>query len=183
MPTVEPGWGAAPGVVVTNAHVVAGEPRGDTFVQTRDRASRFAATAIAFDPKNDIAVLRVPDLRAAPLSYSRGVSVSEPGAVLGYPLSGPFAARATRMGKTSTVLTQDAYGRHLVRRRIASFRGNVQPGNSGGPIVDIAGRVAATVFAKSTSGGPAGGFAIPNDVVREELRKASGPVGTGPCGG
>jgi hypothetical protein len=177
------GWVVAPGVVVTNAHVVAGEQQGDTVVRTRDRSTRYAATAIAFDSRNDIAILRVPDLGAPPLSFSREVKVTEPGAVLGYPLAGPFAARATRIGQTSSVLTQDAYGRRLVRRTITSFRGNVQPGNSGGPIVDVAGRVAATVFAKSTSGGPAGGFAIPNGIVRAELRGASGPVGTGSCAG
>lgn len=177
------GWVASPGIVVTNAHVVAGEQQGDTVVQTRRGGTRYPATAIRFDARNDIAILRVPDLDAAPLSYSRDVKTGEPGAVLGYPLSGPFRARATRIGRTSAVLTQDAYGRRLVRRKITSFRGNVQPGNSGGPIVDVAGRVAATVFAKSTSGGPPGGFAIPNDVVRKELGLASGPVGTGPCAG
>lgn len=177
------GWVASPGVVVTNAHVVAGERQGDTVVQTRGGGRRYAATAIRFDPRNDIAILRVPGLDAAPLSYAREVKVGEPGAALGYPLSGPFRGRATRIGPTSVVLTQDAYGRRLIRRKITSFRGNVQPGNSGGPIVDVAGRVAATVFAKSTSGGPAGGFAIPNDVVRKELSQASGPVSTGPCAG
>ena len=35
-----------------------------------------------------------------------------------------------------TVLTQDAYGRGPVRRQIVPLRGNVRPGNSGGPIVD-----------------------------------------------
>jgi S1-C subfamily serine protease len=175
------GWVASPGVVVTNAHVVAGQDQGDTVVRMRDRGRQYPATAINFDSRNDIAILRVPGLPAGPLNYSREVKISEPGAVLGYPLSGPFAARATRIGPTQTVLTQDAYGRRLVRRKITSFRGNVQPGNSGGPIVDVAGRVAATVFAKSTSGGTEGGFAIPNDIVRKELGGASGPVGTGPC--
>ncbi len=177
------GWVVAPGVVVTNAHVVAGERAGDTVVQRRGGGRRLAARAIRFDSRNDIAILRVPGLDAAPLSYSRAVKVGEPGAALGYPLSGPFKGRATRIGPTSVVLTQDAYGRRLVRRRITSFRGNVQPGNSGGPIVDVAGRVVATVFAKSTSGGPAGGFAIPNEIVRKEVSQASGPVGTGPCVG
>jgi len=176
------GWVAAPGVVVTNAHVVAGQQQGDTVVRTRG-GERYAATAIGFDSRNDVAVLRVADLPARALRYSRAVKVREPGAVLGYPLAGPFRARATRIGPTNVVLTQDAYGRRLVRRKITSFRGNVQPGNSGGPIVDVAGRVAATVFAKSTSGGPSGGFAIPNDVVRKELRRASGPVSTGSCAG
>jgi S1-C subfamily serine protease len=175
------GWVAKPGVVVTNAHVVAGQHQGDTVVRMRDRGVRYAATAIAFDSRNDVAVLRVPGLPARPLGYAREVKVGEPGAALGYPLSGPFRARATRIGSTQVVLTQDAYGRRLVRRKIVSFRGNVQPGNSGGPIVDVAGRVAATVFAKSTSGGPPGGFAIPDDVVRKVLGRASGPVGTGPC--
>jgi S1-C subfamily serine protease len=175
------GWVVAAGVVVTNAHVVAGQDAGDTVVRLRDRGRQYDAVAIAFDSRNDVAVLRVPGLPAGPLNFAREVKVSEPGAALGYPLSGPFRARATRIGATQTVLTQDAYGRRLVRRKIVSFRGNVQPGNSGGPIVDVAGRVAATVFAKSTSGGTQGGFAVPNDIVRKTVRGASGPVGTGPC--
>jgi S1-C subfamily serine protease len=175
------GWVAAPGIVVTNAHVVAGEQQGDTVVQPRGGGVRYSATAIAFDSRNDVAVLRVSALPAAPLQFARTVTAGEPGAVEGYPLSGPFDIRPARVGSTQTVLTQDAYGRRLVRRTITSFRGNVQPGNSGGPIVDAAGRVSATVFAKSTSPGPAGGFAIPNDIVRATLRSASGPVGTGPC--
>jgi len=175
------GWVVSPGVVVTNAHVVAGQDPGDTVVRNRDRGQQYPATAIAFDSRNDVAVLRVRGLSDAPLSYSRDVVPTEPGAVLGYPLSGPFRARATRIGRTQAVLTQDAYGQRLVRRRITSFRGNVQPGNSGGPIVDVAGRVAATVFAKSTSGGPAGGFAIPNEIVRKVVAGADKPVGTGPC--
>ncbi|HUR86028.1 MAG TPA: MarP family serine protease [Solirubrobacteraceae bacterium] len=175
------GWVVSAGIVVTNAHVVAGQDAGDTVVRRRDRGERFSATAIAFDPRNDVAVLRVPSLPAPPLSFAREVKVSEPGAVLGYPLSGPFDIRAARIGRTRTALTQDAYGRRLVRRKITAFRGNVQPGNSGGPIVDVAGRVSATVFAKSTGSGPEGGFAIPNDVVRHVLDRASEPVGTGSC--
>ena len=175
------GWVAAPGVVVTNAHVVAGEQQGDTVVQPRGGGVRYGATAIAFDSRNDVAVLRVPALQAPPLDFAREIRVGEPGAVEGYPLSGPFDIEPARIGTTRTVVTQDAYARRLVRRTITSFRGNVQPGNSGGPIVDAAGRVSATVFAKSTGGGPEGGFAIPNDVVRTTLSGASGPVGTGPC--
>ena len=174
------GWVAAPGIVVTNAHVVAGQEPGDTVVRRRDRGERFGATAIAFDSRNDIAVLRVSGLPAPALDFAREVKVTEPGAVLGYPLSGPFDIRAARIGATRSTLTQDAYGRRLVRRKIVAFRANVQPGNSGGPIVDVAGRVSATVFAKATSG-TEGGFAVPNDVVRDVLRGASGPVGTGPC--
>ncbi len=67
-----------------------------------------------------------------------------------------------------------------MRRRITAFRGTVQPGNSGGPIVDAAGRVSATVFAEAV-GDTNGGYAVANAVVRRVLASASGPVDTGPC--
>src|SRR4051794_41600534 len=54
------GWIARPGIVVTNAHVVAGQD--DTSVQLGGKGDRHDATAIAFDPTNDIAVLRVDGL-------------------------------------------------------------------------------------------------------------------------
>jgi S1-C subfamily serine protease len=173
------GWVASPGVVVTNAHVVAGQE--DTTVQLRGGGRRLDATAIAFNVKNDVAVLRVEGLGAAALDFARQVKVSEPGAIEGYPLSGPFAIRAARIGQTRVVISQDAYGRGPVRRSITAFRGKVQPGNSGGPIVDVAGRVSGTVFAEAVGGSTQGGYAVPNDVVRRVLASASGPVDTGPC--
>ena len=87
------GWVAAQGVVVTNAHVVAGQD--DTTVQTRS-GNRLDATAIAFDVKNDIAVLRVPGLELPALEFAREVKVSEGGAVEGYPLAA--RSRSTRRG-------------------------------------------------------------------------------------
>jgi S1-C subfamily serine protease len=175
------GWVAGLGIVVTNAHVVAGQD--DTVVQRRGGGGRLSATAIAFDSRNDVAVLRVAGLGAPALQFSREVNVSEPGAVEGYPLSGPFAIRPARVGRTRVVLSQNAYGRGPVRRRITAFRGLVQPGNSGGPIVDVAGRVSGTVFAQSIGGGPRGGYAVPNSVVRTTLSHARGPVRTGHCVG
>ena len=172
------GWVAAQGVVVTNAHVVAGQD--DTSVQTRS-GNRLDATAIAFDVKNDIAVLRVPGLELPALEFAREVKVSEAGAVAGFPRSGPFQIDAARIGQTRVVISQDAYGRGPVRRRITAFRGRVQPGNSGGPVVDLAGRVSGTVFAESVGGGTRGGYAVPNVTVGRVLASAGDRVGTGPC--
>jgi len=172
------GWVAGPGVVVTNAHVIAGQD--ESFVVRRGSDERLRATAIAFDPRNDIAVLRVESLGAPALGFAREVKLSEPGAALGYPLSGPFTISPVRVGRTRTALAQDAYGRRLVRRKILAFSGDVQPGNSGGPLVDVAGRVSGTVFSKLVAG-PQGGYAVPNDIVRDTLSRASGRVGTGPC--
>lgn len=173
------GWVAADGVVVTNAHVVAGED--GIGVQRRSGGDQLEATPIAFDPRNDVAVLRVPGLDAAALAFSRDVKVTEPGAVEGYPLSGPFRIRPARVGQTRNVLSQDAYGRGPVRRKITAFRGKVQPGNSGGPLVDVAGRVSGTVFAQAIGGRTQGGYAVPNDIVSRVLQSAGGRVRTGSC--
>jgi S1-C subfamily serine protease len=172
------GWIARPGVVVTNAHVVAGEQ--DTHVLVRGHGPGLSARAIAFDPSNDVAVLRVNALNARPLSMVSDPQPGTPGAILGFPLDGPFDVRAGRLGITRTVISQDAYGRGPVRREIAALRGVVRPGNSGGPVVDGRGQVLTMVFAATTSG-PRGGYGVPNDVVRRELSRAGGPVSTGPC--
>jgi S1-C subfamily serine protease len=172
------GWVAGPGIVVTNAHVVAGS--SDTSIEPNGSDERLSATAIAFDSYNDVAVLRVPSLGRPALSFAREVKVTEPGAVLGFPLNGPFKILPARVGRTATVLANDAYGRRLVRRKVTAFRADVQPGNSGGPIIDVAGHVSGTVFSKVLVG-PEGGYAVPNDIVRAALRRADGPVGTGPC--
>jgi len=172
------GWIAGPGIVVTNAHVIAGS--NNTSIEPNGSGARLDATAIAFDPRNDVAVLRVPALDRPALPFAREVKPTEAGAVLGFPLNGPFKLLPARIGGTATVLANDAYGRRLVRRRVTSFRADVQPGNSGGPIVDLAGRVSGTVFSKVVLG-PDGGYAVPNDIVRDTLAAAGGAVDTGPC--
>lgn len=172
------GWVARPGLVVTNAHVVAGEE--DTTVTTQDGAS-FAATPVHYDPRNDLALLRVgTDL--PPLAIAPDPRRGQAGAVLGYPENGPFALAPARLGDTSSLLSDDSYGHGPIRRTIASLRGSVRSGNSGGPLVDSRGRVLGTVFAAITSG-PPGGFAVPDSVVRSALTEASAPVSTGPCTG
>jgi len=172
------GWVAAPNLVVTNAHVVAGQD--DTTVTTGEGAE-LDASAVHYDPGNDLAVLRIdaplPALAIAPEPRS-----GRSGAVLGYPENGPYALTPARLGDTRTVLSEDSYGRGPFERSIAFLRGSVRSGNSGGPLVDPRGQVLATVFAATTSG-PSGGFAIPNDVVEEALGQSSTPVDTGPCTG
>jgi S1-C subfamily serine protease len=172
------GWVAQPGVVVTNAHVVAGED--DTTVTTVDGAS-LDAVPIHYDPDNDLALLRI-DASIPVLPIASEPRRGAAGAVLGYPENGPYAVTAARLGDTSTVLSENSYGEGPIHRSIASLRGSVRSGNSGGPLVDADGRAMATVFAATTSG-PPGGFAIPNDVVSSALSQTTAPVDTGPCTG
>jgi S1-C subfamily serine protease len=175
------GWVAGEGVVVTNAHVVAGQD--DTVVQVGGDGPQLPARALAFDPRNDVAVLRVSGLTQPPLSFAPEVSPGTPGAVLGYPLNGPFDVRAARVGATQTVVSQDAYGRGPVQRSMTALRGLVRSGNSGGPVVDDAGRVLTTVFAATRGRRPRGGYGVPNAVVRRALSEARAFVDTGPCAG
>jgi S1-C subfamily serine protease len=172
------GWVAAPGVVVTNAHVVAGET--DTTVTPPDTGSALDATAVHYDPRNDLAVLRVSGLDEASLAFAPEVRSGTPGAVIGYPENGPLAITPARAGATGPVITQDSYGRGPVTRELTALRGEVHSGNSGGPLVDGSGRVMGTVFAATTEGRP-GGYAVPNSVVSSALGDTTGPVSTGPC--
>jgi S1-C subfamily serine protease len=172
------GWVARDGVVVTNAHVVAGQD--DTKVLLRGREPELDATAIAFDSRNDLAVLRVDGLDARPLPLAADPRSGTSAAILGFPGNGPYDVRAGRLGETRTTVTQDAYGRGPVQRRLTALRGVVRSGNSGGPMIDGQGRVVTTIFAATTSG-PRGGYGVPNAIVRRVLAGARETVSTGPC--
>ena len=172
------GWVAGSDLVVTNAHVVAGET--DTTVSPAGSDSSVDATPVHYDPTNDLALLRVDGLGDAPLPFASDVTSGTPGAVIGYPENGPLTVTPARVGATGPVVTQDSYGRGPVTRELTALRGEVHSGNSGGPLVDGDGRVMGTVFAATTEGKP-GGYAVPNDVVASALRDSTGAVSTGPC--
>jgi hypothetical protein len=174
------GWIAGDGVVVTNAHVVAGQD--DTVVDIGGDGGELDAEAIWFDVRNDVALLSVPEASgSAALGIVDRPAEGTSGAVLGFPENGPFDVRAARIGATRAALSRDAYGRGPVQRPITTFRGLVRSGNSGGPLVDGDGRVLGTVFASATESRQPEGFAVPNSVVADALGRASGPVDTGPC--
>jgi S1-C subfamily serine protease len=177
------GWIAGPGLVVTNAHVVAGEK--DTTVELDGDEPQLPAQVLVFDPHNDVAVLSVPGLNAPALTLASGPASGTAAAILGYPLDGRFDRQAGRLGQTQVIATDNAYDDPTVRA-VTSLRGLVRPGNSGGPMIDAAGQVVATVFAEitDTPAGAPGGLAIPDSVVTRELaraRTARVVVGTQGC--
>jgi S1-C subfamily serine protease len=174
------GWAAAPNLVVTNAHVVAGmkDPRVD-----RRDGDYHDADVVAFNVHDDIAVLRVAGLGAVPLETASPVE-GQSVAILGYPENGPFTATPGRIGETRVVLAEDAHGRGPVNRKITTLRGQVRHGNSGGPAVDNRGRVRTTVFAARV-GADNQGYGVPTDIVQSTLAEAreAASVSTGPCVG
>ena len=169
------GWTARASLVVTAAHVIAGQD--DTVVELQSGA-RLPAHPVAFDPRNDIAVLQVDGLGLRPLPLAPAKS-GTPVAVLGFPENGPFTATPARIGRTSVVLAEDAYGRGPVTRAITSLGGRVRHGDSGAPAVDSRGAVESTVFAARLR--TVGGFGVPDNVVRAALNSARAPVSTGDC--
>jgi S1-C subfamily serine protease len=170
------GWVAAPGLVVTAAHVVAGERSTSVVPPGTEKA--MPAEVIGFDPKNDVAVLRVRGLSAKPLAFA-DPQEKRPVGIVGYPLNGPLDVEPGRVGRTEQALTDDAYGHGPVSRTITSLAGVVRHGNSGGPAIDSDGRVQMTVFASRV--GTTGGYGIPASVVKKVLDHAFAPVSTGAC--
>lgn len=172
------GWVAGPETVVTNAHVIAGVDSVSVFAPG---GTAFAATPVGYRTRDDVAVLSVPGLPLESLPIVQDPRAGAAGAVLGYPGGGSFRADAARLGTTGTVRSQDSYGRGPIEREMTSFRGKVESGNSGGPVVDRKGRVMTTVFASSLSSDKPEGLGVPNPITERLLARVDEPVDTGPC--
>lgn len=175
------GWIGGDGVVVTNAHVVAGER--DTTVQLMGVGSQLRAETVWFDPRNDLAILYVPGLSAPPLRLVERSRKGTEVAMIGFPQRGPLRITAARLGATSTVITGDIYDNGPIARRVDPFRAQVRHGNSGGPIVDADGNVRSTVFAARSNSDHSSGFGVPAAQVVEALSRVdlAQPVSTGRC--
>ena len=171
------GWFAQPNLIVTAAHVVAGEQ--DTIVRIPGQPVPRVADVVLLDVHNDVAVLRVSGVAVQPLPLvdpQPGAAV----AVLGYPLDGGLTATPGRIGRTATVLTQDALGHGPVARTITAVAGQVEHGDSGGPAVDESGRVQSMIFAARL--GSDSGYGVPPSIIRSDLARAgTSPVDTGAC--
>ena len=180
------GFVVAPGLVVTNAHVVAGIVAPVVI----DSSGRHAAVPALFDPKLDIAVLRVPGLADPPLAVDtmilgRGTT----GVVLGYPNGGPLTPRKAGIAAAFDAVGLDIYGNSQTTREIYQLDAVVEPGNSGGPLVSSGdpgipdGTVIGVVFARSTTNTGVG-YALAMPAVTADVARAQSTgaaVGTGGC--
>ena len=169
------------GLVVTNAHVVAGTTVLE--VQHGDFGS-LGATTVLFDPGRDLAVLRpasgaADTLAVDPEVLDRGAE----GAVLGYPGGGDLLGSAAAVRRTLFAVGRDIYGESVVRRQVYELQTVVRPGNSGGPFVTTDGDVAGVVFAASTTDDDVG-YALTAAEAAPQIDRArdrTGAVSTGPC--
>ncbi|WP_022900225.1 MarP family serine protease [Humibacter albus] len=171
------GWVEANGVVVTNAHVVAGS---STVAVVQDGRS-YTATVVGFDAQRDVAVLRVPDLNAPALARGPSLGAGDPAVVAGYPGGGAYTLGSARVRAELSAVGTDIYQRNTVVRQVYSLRATVRPGNSGGPLFDDSGEVVGMVFARSTTSSDTG-YALTLDEVSPLLTKVgTTPVATGVC--
>ena len=167
--------------VVTNAHVVAGVT--DPLVQPQGVGRQYPATVVAYDPRLDLAVLDVPGLEAEPLPRSGELQRGDAAIVAGFPLDGPYQLATARVRQVLPAQGRDIYDSETVVRDVYSVYAQVQPGNSGGPLLTEDGQVAGVVFAKSLDDEFTGYAITPQglDAVLAEAGESTAAVSTQGC--
>lgn len=176
------GFAFGPTRVLTNAHVVAGVTT--PVVRVRLGGDGLPATVVYFDAQTDVAVLDVPGLDARPLQFAADPAESGDSAVIaGFPEGGPFRAVPARVRTVVTARGDNIYGDAGVDREVYVVRGEVQPGNSGGPLLDLEGRVLGMVFG-SDEQLTAVGYALTADQLQPAVQASAqktAAVDTGTC--
>ena len=163
---------AKDGVVITNAHVV----QQCTAVRVMSGGgTALPATVKAQDRQNDLALLKVQQHWpvAAPFRDGAGIRQGDGIVVVGYPLSGVLASDINLT--TGSVSALAGLGNDT---RLLQITAPVQPGNSGGPLLDMGGHLVGVVSAKLNALAVAGitgdipqniNFAIKSAIVRNFL--------------
>jgi S1-C subfamily serine protease len=164
------GFVFAPDRVVTNAHVVAGVRNGPfVFKRNALNGPGMRARVVVYDFQRDIAVLYVPGLNVRWLPFAGQAQSGEDAVVAGYPRDQGFTAVAARVGGTQEARGPNIYQSAQVTRDIYSIRADVQPGNSGGPLLSTLGSVFGVVFAAAV-GQPDTGYALTASEVMPDIQ-------------
>ena len=173
------------GHVLTSAHVVTRRQSGELtpatrlFVEFNDR-DRVPAELVGFDPYDDVGVLRVDSgshrLSPLPIGNSDRVVIGEPVAAIGSPFGNVDSLAVgvvSATGRSIDSLSPDYAVVDAIQTDAA-----ITYGNSGGPLLDAAGRVIGiNAQIRSDSGESAGvGFAVPINLGMRTMRQL---IGTG----
>jgi S1-C subfamily serine protease len=175
------GFVVAPNRVMSNAHVVAGS---DSVTVEAD-GQTYDAGVVSYDPQEDISILDVPNLPAAPLTFDdTPAATGTDGIVMGYPGGGDFAATPARVRETIELKGPDIYRTTTVSREVYTIRGTVRQGNSGGPMIDRNGKVLGVVFGAAVDDADTGFVLTASEVSRQMATVGSTQrVPTGVCVG
>ena len=175
------GFVVAPQRVITNAHVVAGTDQVQVEISPNNALD---AEVVSYDPEVDVAILKVPGLRAPVLPLAPKPAISGlSGLVLGYPLDGPYTASAARVRDRIHLRGPDIYNASTVVRNVYTVRAVVRSGNSGGPLLDGSGQVLGLVFGAAVDNDETG-FVLADDEIADDVAAAptrNTEVSTGSC--
>jgi S1-C subfamily serine protease len=173
------GWAVGNDLIVTNAHVVAGQRRTDVL---KPDGRSLPATVIVFDAERDLAVLRVPGLGQTALTLGKG-HTGETAAVFGHPGGqDPLRIAPAAVSEEVTAVGRDLYDAHDTRRDVFILASDIHPGDSGAAVVASDGTVIGVAFAIAPDR-PGTAYALTAAEVRPVLAEATGStaVDTGPC--
>ncbi|MDP8936157.1 MAG: MarP family serine protease [Actinomycetota bacterium] len=172
------GFTAGPDLVVTNAHVVAGQSRPTV---VRHDGARLPAVVALFDPRRDLALLRVPDLGRPPLPIATG-EVGATAAVFGHP-DGQADVRVApaAIRQQLNALGRDLYALNVTRRNVFVLAAHLHPGDSGAGVVNEDGEVVGVAFAIAPDNDDTA-YALSTEELRAVLQQgAAGQADVGPC--
>ena len=173
------GFVLSPDRVMTNAHVVAG---ADT-ITVAVNGNPYDATVVSYDPSVDIAILAAHNLPAQPLAFADETAKTGTDAlVMGYPGGGDFQATPARVREIIQLSGPDIYRNATVTREVYTVRATVEQGNSGGPMIDVNGRVLGVVFGAAVDDNDTG-FVLTAKEVSAQLARIGDTqaVPTGTC--
>ena len=172
------------GYIITNNHVV--EDAVEIRVILHDSRS-FEAEVVGTDPESDLAVLKIDADGLTAMRYAdmTGVRPGQFAVAVGMPMGLDYSVtvgHVSAVGRGGVYPSELMFQRGLQDQRRLSIQNFIQTdaainqGNSGGPLVNLAGEVMGinTIVASGVGGGF--GFAIPSDIV---LKVASDIIGSG----
>ncbi len=160
-----------PGLILTNAHVVAG---GDEMGVVDELGRSFLATLVHFDAERDVAVLRVEGLEVPPLAMAKA-EVGTIGAVFGHPGGGDLRVAPFRIDELVRARGRDLYDTVDTSREVYILATRLELGDSGAPLISDTGDVVGLAFAVSPED-PEEAFAL----TVAELEAALGDAATAP---
>jgi len=161
------GFPVGNGYVVTNAHVVSGTMSHGI---SKPDGTTLKAEVVYFDPEKDVAVLYVPGYNVAGMTFGPAQRGTK-GAVIGYPGGQSEKTVPAIVDGSIAAQGRDIYNSGFVTRQIYVVQASVHPGSSGGPLIDLEGRVLGMVFATSASD-PTQAYALTDDEIAPDIRDA-----------
>ena len=166
--------------VVTNAHVVAGV--SEPVVETSG-GQALPGSVVYFDPVVDLAIIAVPGLDPVPLPRTDTLATTQTAAFQGFPYGGPFSSGAAQVLSIEVAPVADIYDSVRTPREVYTLAADVRAGNSGGPLLDLTGRVAGIIFARSADTANLGYAMTMTELgpVVDRSAALDSPVSSGEC--